>query len=73
MPQQIRKDKIKSGSFRRGTVVHADSRTQRERTRGDTERKALTDEMDSMLQEIDDVLEVNAEAFVKSYVQLGGE
>jgi ubiquitin-like protein Pup len=30
-------------------------------------------ELDDLLEEIDEVLEVNAEDFVKSYVQKGGE
>jgi len=33
----------------------------------------LKAEMDGILDEIDDVLETNAEDFVKSYVQKGGE
>ncbi len=33
----------------------------------------LTDDVDSLLDEIDDVLEVNAEEFVRGYVQKGGE
>lgn len=33
----------------------------------------LTDDVDSLLDEIDDVLEDNAEDFVRSYVQKGGE
>jgi ubiquitin-like protein Pup len=33
----------------------------------------LKDEMDDILEEIDSVLEENAEEFVKSYVQKGGE
>lgn len=33
----------------------------------------LKAEMDDLLDEIDDVLETNAEEFVKSYVQKGGE
>lgn len=33
----------------------------------------LTDDVDSLLDEIDDVLESNAEDFVKGYVQKGGE
>ena len=38
------------------------------------ERKEQLDEdIDAMLDEIDDVLETNAEDFVKSYVQKGGE
>ncbi len=33
----------------------------------------LQDEMDDILEEIDTVLEENAEEFVKSYVQKGGQ
>jgi prokaryotic ubiquitin-like protein Pup len=33
----------------------------------------LKAELDDLLDEIDDVLEANAEDFVKSYVQKGGE
>ncbi|MBC8364485.1 MAG: ubiquitin-like protein Pup [Actinobacteria bacterium] len=33
----------------------------------------LKDELDDLLDEIDGVLETNAEEFVKSYVQKGGE
>ena len=33
----------------------------------------LSDDVDSLLDEIDDVLEENAEEFVKSYIQKGGE
>ncbi len=35
--------------------------------------KKLKDEMDRLVDEIDDVLEENAEEVVKSYVQRGGE
>jgi ubiquitin-like protein Pup len=35
--------------------------------------KKLAEEMDELLDEIDEVLETNAEEFVKSYVQKGGE
>jgi ubiquitin-like protein Pup len=35
--------------------------------------KDVTDDVDSLLDEIDGVLEENAEEFVKSYVQKGGE
>ncbi len=35
--------------------------------------KKLKEEMDRLVDEIDDVLEENAEEFVKSYVQRGGE
>jgi ubiquitin-like protein Pup len=33
----------------------------------------LKDELDDLLDEIDEVLETNAEEFVKNYVQKGGE
>ena len=33
----------------------------------------LKGELDDLLDEIDEVLEINAEDFVKSYVQKGGE
>jgi ubiquitin-like protein Pup len=35
--------------------------------------EALKAELDDLLDEIDEVLEVNAEEFVKSYVQKGGQ
>jgi len=35
--------------------------------------KDVTDDVDSLLDEIDGVLEENAEEFVRSYVQKGGE
>ena len=34
---------------------------------------AQTSDLDSLLDEIDDVLEVNAEEFVQSFVQKGGQ
>ena len=38
------------------------------------ERKEMIDEdVDAILDEIDEVLEVNAEDFVKSFIQKGGE
>ena len=36
-------------------------------------REALDDDVDAILDEIDEVLENNAEDFVKSFVQKGGE
>lgn len=40
----------------------------------DTEHKAkLDDDVDSILDDIDDVLEENAEEFVRSFVQKGGQ
>lgn len=35
--------------------------------------EALKSELDDLLDEIDEVLETNAEEFVKSYIQKGGE
>ena len=35
--------------------------------------KKLKEEIDQLVDEIDDVLEKNAEEFVKNYVQKGGE
>jgi len=37
------------------------------------EKEALDDDVDSILDEIDGVLEENAEDFVKSFVQKGGQ
>lgn len=36
-------------------------------------QEKLTEDVDSMLDEIDDVLEENAEEFVRAYVQKGGQ
>ena len=43
-------------------------------TLASTERsERLKGELDDLLDEIDEVLETNAEEFVKSYIQKGGE
>lgn len=36
-------------------------------------KEVLDDDVDAILDEIDDVLESNAEDFVKSFIQKGGE
>ena len=36
-------------------------------------KEAMDDDVDAILDEIDDVLESNAEDFVKSFIQKGGE
>lgn len=36
-------------------------------------KEALNEDIDSILDEIDDVLETNAEDFVKSFIQKGGQ
>ncbi|MEO6653133.1 MAG: ubiquitin-like protein Pup [Ilumatobacteraceae bacterium] len=62
-------------------------RTQRQKPTGDRENDVVQDaapatsesgeklktEIDDLLDEIDEVLETNAEDFVKSYVQKGGQ
>ena len=42
-------------------------------TEGAERRQEMTDEVDSLLDEIDEVLESNAEDFVRAYVQKGGQ
>jgi ubiquitin-like protein Pup len=46
-----------------------------DQTTGDVQERheKLTDDVDAILDEIDEVLEENAEEFVRSYVQKGGE
>ena len=44
-----------------------------EEVTGNDQGEALTDRIDDILDEIDTVLEENAEEFVKNYVQKGGE
>jgi ubiquitin-like protein Pup len=64
MPEQVKK----SASTRKasGSSTHSDAPVNKE-------AKNLTAELDSLLDEIDEVLESNAEEFVKSYVQKGGQ
>ena len=51
-----------------------DSELEEELAPADTTHKAeLDSEVDSLLDEIDGVLEVNAEEFVRSFVQKGGQ
>ncbi|HEY9417087.1 MAG TPA: ubiquitin-like protein Pup, partial [Pseudonocardia sp.] len=40
---------------------------------GQERREKLGEDVDTILDEIDDVLEENAEDFVRAYVQKGGE
>lgn len=44
-----------------------------EETEARTESEADLEALDDLLDEIDEVLETNAEDFVKSYVQKGGQ
>lgn len=70
---RISKPRASRPERRMGTEVHDDSRTQRERQRGQSERAALGRELDDLLDDIDDVLEENAQEFVEAFVQKGGE
>ena len=65
MAQEQKKPK-KSSEVEEATEVAPDESV--------AERKDQLDEdIDAMLDEIDDVLETNAEDFVKSFIQKGGE
>jgi len=44
-----------------------------EKTTVSEKGKELAEDLDKLMDEIDDVLEKNAEEFVKNYVQKGGE
>lgn len=59
---------------RRGSDAEVEETTEVAPAEGVTERKDQIDEdVDAILDEIDSVLESNAEEFVKSFVQKGGE
>jgi ubiquitin-like protein Pup len=63
---QEQKQPRKSGETEEATEVAPESDV--------SERKeALDDDIDAILDEIDDVLETNAEDFVKSFIQKGGQ
>ena len=64
MPEQIKK----SSTTKKSENPSAEAAVA---FRGNT--KNLTADLDSLLDEIDEVLESNAEEFVKSYVQKGGQ
>jgi prokaryotic ubiquitin-like protein Pup len=51
----------------------SDSDTAEASTSGAPSNSQLKDDLDDLLDEIDEVLETNAEEFVKNYVQKGGE
>jgi ubiquitin-like protein Pup len=66
MPEQERKQVQKKGG---GDQADADAG----QVSATSKAAELKEEMDDILDEIDSVLEENAEEFVKSYVQKGGE
>jgi len=58
---------------RSGTERPADADVAEETVPATDKGERLKAELDDLLDEIDDVLETNAEDFVKSYVQKGGQ
>lgn len=53
---------------------HSNTEEQVEESKVDQEKKeGITEDVDAILDEIDDVLESNAEDFVKSFIQKGGQ
>lgn len=66
--KRIEKGRTNVTKNTRTEVIDQDTRTRSKR-----EAEALAEEMDSILDEIDEVLEQNAEEFVNSYVQKGGQ
>jgi ubiquitin-like protein Pup len=66
MPEQERKQVQKKGG---GDQTDVDAG----QVSATSKAAELKEEMDDILDEIDSVLEENAEEFVKSYVQKGGE
>jgi prokaryotic ubiquitin-like protein Pup len=67
MAEQERKAKQRSGSEQQDEPAHAPSPKLSEK--GARIKKSI----DEVIDEIDGILEENAEEFVKSYVQRGGE
>lgn len=64
MPEQLKKS--------RQTRSHSEPASDTSNAAG-PQSKNLTADLDNLLDEIDEVLESNAEEFVKSYVQKGGQ
>jgi len=64
MPEQIRKSRQTKNNTEPATDTSSATVAQ---------SKNMTADLDSLLDEIDEVLETNAEEFVKSYVQKGGQ
>ncbi len=67
MPQEQEKKKVPRRSG--GDGADEDAGEVRAASKGEK----LKEEMDDILEQIDSVLEENAEEFVKSYVQKGGQ
>lgn len=58
---------------KRTTPAPAETEKVAETAKTKAKETSLADGLDDILDEIDEVLETNAEEFVKSYVQKGGE
>jgi ubiquitin-like protein Pup len=67
VPQEQEQKRIKKREEGGGDAPGAES------PEASAKGQELKEEMDDILDEIDSVLEQNAEEFVKSYVQKGGE
>ena len=59
--------------IRKSTTRDGGSHQEQDHEMPRTSNEGLTAEIDDLLDEIDEVLETNAEEFVKSYVQKGGQ
>jgi ubiquitin-like protein Pup len=64
MGEQVKKERQKSKQ---------QEAEEQEAVAADLRDSGLTEDIDDLLDEIDDVLETNAEEFVKSYIQKGGQ
>ncbi len=62
----------KRGTRRNDEVEEVETTTDAQSDVAERQNK-LSDDVDAILDEIDDVLEENAEEFVRGYVQKGGE
>lgn len=69
MPQEQEQKKVQRKGGSDGDGVDEDAG----QVQSSAKAAELKEEMDDILDEIDSVLEENAEEFVKSYVQKGGE
>ena len=58
---------------KRADEVEEDASTPAPATEGTERREKLSEDVDDLLDDIDEVLETNAEEWVKSYVQKGGQ
>ncbi len=66
-------ERARAQRTKRARDERADDARSADATEAPEQGERLKAELDDLLDEIDDVLETNAEDFVKSYVQKGGE